>query len=297
MSIRKSVLPIVTIAVLLAVLLALLAYHFSGNSSPGSKATDIGSEAARPLRVVSLSLSGTRALVKLGLARLIVATDSESRQLLRTGLGYEVPETAASQALDYAPNLVLVGTRTAADTGLVRRIESSGAIVLKTAPHDLADGLALYHELGIIFGVPKLGRDVSHQIGDPIATIAVKQLGRARPRVAVVIGQAPLTLAAGHGFESELVENVGGDSVTHGSEEPRVLTDVAALQVLKPDLVVVASSKPLGEVQRAAAAQRLAPLIPQFATLDCEALWLGEGLATVKHWERLVAEARDLRGR
>jgi hypothetical protein len=85
--------------------------------------------------------------------------------------------------------------------------------------------------------------------------------------------------------------------VTHGSEEPRVLTDVAALQVLKPDLVVVASSKPLGEGQRAAAAQRLAPLVPRFATLDSEALWLGEGLATVEHWERLVAEARDLRGR
>lgn len=76
-----------------------------------------------------------------------------------------------------------------------------------------------------------------------------------------------------------------------------MLADVAALQALKPDLVVVASSKPLGEVQRAAAAQRLAPLIPQFATLDSETLWLGEGLATVEHWERLVAEARDLRGR
>jgi len=261
------------------------------------EATDVGSEVARPLRVVSLSLSGTRALVKLGLARLIVAADRNSRELLRTRLGYEVPETAASQALEHSPNLVLVGTRTAADTDVVRPIESSGAIVLETAPHDLAAGLALYHELGLIFGAPRLGRDVSHQVGDPIAAVAVRQLGRARPRVAVVIGQAPLTLAAGHGFESELVETVGGDSVTHGSEEPRVLTDVAALQALKPDLVVVASSKPLGEVQRAAAAQRLAPLIPQFATLDSETLWLGEGLATVEHWERLVAEARDLRGR
>jgi ABC-type hemin transport system substrate-binding protein len=296
MSIRERILPLLT-TVTMAVLLALLAYHFSGDRSPGLKATGAGSEVARPLRVVSLSLSGTRALVRLGLARLIVAADSDSRELLRTGLDYEVPETAASQALKHAPNLVLVGARTAADTGLVRQIESSGAIVLKTAPHDLADGLALYHELGVIFGAPRLGRDVSHQVGDPIAAIAVRQLGRARPRVAVVIGQAPLTLAAGHGFESELVETVGGDSVTHGSEEPRVLADVAALQALKPDLVVVASSRPLGEGQRAAAAQRLAPLIPRFATLDSEALWLGEGLATVEHWERLVAEARDLRGR
>jgi ABC-type Fe3+-hydroxamate transport system substrate-binding protein len=281
----------------MAALLAILAYHFSGVRSPGSTATNVGSEVARPLRVVSLSISGTRALVKLGLARLVVAADSDSRALLRTRFDQEVPETAATQALEHAPNLVLVGTQAAADADVVRRIESSGAIVLKTAPHDLADGLALYHELGMIFGAERLGRDVSHQIGDPIAAVAVKQLGRARPRVAVVIGQAPLTLAAGHGFESELVETVGGDSVTHGSEEPRVLTDVAALQALKPDLVVVASSKPLGEVQRAAAAQRLAPLIPQFATLDSEALWLGEGLATVEHWEHLVAEARDLRGR
>jgi ABC-type Fe3+-hydroxamate transport system substrate-binding protein len=293
MSIRTSVLPIVTIAVLLG----LVAYHFSSGRSPGLAATDVGSQVARPLRVVSLSLSGTRALVKLGLARLIVAADRDSRELLRTRLDYDVPETAAAQALEHAPNLVLVGARTTAGTDVVRRIESSGAIVLKTAPHDLADGLALYHELGLIFGAAQLGRDVSHQIGDPIAAVAVKQLGRARPRVAVVIGQAPLTLAAGHGFESELVETVGGDSVTHGSEQPRVLTDVAALKALKPDLVVVASSKPLDQVERAAAAQRLAPLIPQFATLDCEALWLGEGLATVEHWERLVAEARDLRGR
>jgi ABC-type Fe3+-hydroxamate transport system substrate-binding protein len=277
----------------MAVLLALLAYRFSGVRST----TDVGSEVARPLRVVSLSPSGTRALVKLGLARFIVAADGDSRELLRTGLDDEVPETAAAQALEHAPNLVLVGTRTAADTDLVRRIESSGAIVLKTAPHDLADGLALYHELGVIFGAPRLGRDVSHRVGDPIAAVAVRQLGRARPRVAVVIDQAPLTLAAGHGFESELVETVGGDSVTHGSEQPRVLTDVAALQALKPDLVVVVASKPLDEVQRAAAAQRLAPLIPRFATLDSEALWLGDGLATVEHWERLVAEARDLRGR
>jgi ABC-type Fe3+-hydroxamate transport system substrate-binding protein len=292
MPIRKSILALATTAILLA----LLAYHFSsGVRSPGLGAADVGPEVARPLRVVSLSLSGTRALVKLGLARLIVATDGDSRELLRKGLDYDVPETAAAQVLEHAPNLVLVGTGT--DAGLVRRIEASGAIVLKTAPHDLADGLALYNELGIIFGAPKLGRDVSHHVGDPIAAIAVRQLGRARPRVAVVIGQAPLTLAAGHGFESELVETVGGDSVTHGSEEPRVLTDVAALQVLKPDLVVVASSKPLDPAQRAAATQGLAPLVPQFATLDADALWLGEGLATVEHWERLVADARDLRGR
>ena len=297
MSTRGRILPLVT-TVTAAVLLALLAYHYaSGVRSPRYEATDVASEVARPLRVVSLSFSGTRALVKLGLAHLIVAADRDSRELIRTRLGHEVPETAASKALEHTPNLVLVGARTAADTDVVQRIESSGAIVLKTAPHDLADGLALYHELGVIFGVPGLGRDVSHQIGDPIAAVAVKQLGRARPRVAVVIGQAPLTLAAGHGFESELVETVGGDSVTHGSEEPRVLTDVAALQVLKPDLVVVASSKPLDQVQRSAAAQRLAPLIPRFATLDSEALWLGEGLATVEHWERLIAGARDLRGR
>jgi ABC-type hemin transport system substrate-binding protein len=293
MSLRKSMVPLV----ITAVLLALLAYHFSSGRSPGLEASGVGSEVARPLRVVSLSLSGTRALVKLGLARLIVATDRESRVLLRTRLGYEVPETAPSEALAHAPNLVLVETRTAADTDLVRRIESSGAIVLNTAPHDLAAGLALYHELGVIFGAPKLGREVSHQVGDPIAAIAVRQLGRARPRVAVVIGQAPLTLAAGHGFESELVENVGGDSVTHGSEEPRVITDLAALQALRPELVVVASSKPLDQAQRDATAHRLAPLIPRFATFDSEALWLGEGLATVEHWERLVAEARDLRRR
>jgi len=297
MSIRERVLPLVT-TVTAAVLVALLAYHFSsGVRSPAYEAPDVGAEVARPLRVVSLSPSGTRALVKLGLARRIVAADTDSRELLRTRLDYEVPEAAASRALEHAPDLVLVGARTAADTDLVRRIESSGAIVLKTPPHDLADGLAVYHELGVIFGAPTLGREVSHQVGDPIAAIAVAQLGRARPRVAVVIGQTPLTLAAGHGFESELVETVGGDSVTHGSEEPRVLTDVAALQALKPALVIVASSKPLDPVQRAAAAQRLAPLIPQFATLDFEALWLGEGLDTVAQWERLIAQARDRRGR
>ena len=136
MSIRARILPLVT-TVTTAVLLALLAYRFSSGRSPGSKATDAGPEVARPLRVVSLSVSGTRALVKLGLARRIVAADSDSRELLRTRLGHDVPETAASQALEHAPNLVLVGTRTAADTDVVRRIESSGAIVLKTAPHEI----------------------------------------------------------------------------------------------------------------------------------------------------------------
>ena len=296
MSIRGRILPLVT-TVTTIIVVAVLAYQFSSGRSPVLEAPNVGSEVVRPLRVVSLSPSGTRALLKLGLARLIVAADGESRELLRTRLDYEVPETAASQTLEHAPNLVLVGARTAADTDLVRQIESAGAIVLKTAPHDLAAGLALYHELGVIFGAPRLGRDVSHQIGDPIAAIAVKQLGRARPRVAVVIGEAPLTLAAGHGFESELVETVGGDSVTHGSEEPRVLADVTGLQALKPDLVVVASSKPLDQAQRLAEAQRLVPLVPQFATLDSEALWLGEGLATVEHWERLIAQARELRGR
>src|SRR5262252_7547476 len=132
MSIRERILPLVT-TVTPAVLLALLAYHFSsGVRSPGYEATDVGSAVARPLRVVSLSLSGTRALVKLGLARLIVAADRDSRELLRTRLDYAVPETAASQALEHAPNLVLVGTRTAAETDVVLRIESSGVIVLKT---------------------------------------------------------------------------------------------------------------------------------------------------------------------
>jgi len=245
-------------------------------------------EKAAP-RVVSLTPIGTRALHALGVSDRIVAADETSR----TRLGTDVAAASLRDVLDHHPDLVLVGLVEPADEALVETIRQHGPAVIEVAPHQMTDALALYEELGLALGDPSRGHRTANRIGDPFAAVSVRQLGRTRPRVAVVVDLDPFTLAGGHSFESDLVEIAGGESITHGGGESRIEWPIRDVHRAEPDLVIVATAEPMSDSRRADVAATLVRLPVRFTVLETDALWLEDARATLETWVSMVETARD----
>lgn len=243
---------------------------------------------ARAPRVVSLTPAGTRALGVLGLSRSIVAADEASQALLSGG----VPLARLSDALDHRPDVVLVTPTEPDDRAGIESIRMRGPAVIEIAPHQLTEALALYEELGLVLGDAPLGHRTANRIGDPFAAASARQLGRTRPRVAVVVDLDPLTLAGGHSFETDLVEIAGGESITHGGEEPRVERALTDVHSAEPELVIVSTAEALTDRQRAGAVAAFAPLLVRFTVLDPDALWLEDARETVDAWTTMLETAR-----
>ncbi len=247
---------------------------------------------APPLRVVSLTPLGTRALEVLGFAEAIVAADPESRALL----GPSIPETELHDAAEHRPDLVFVGASTPPDPAALEALRNGGAEILEIAPRQLDEALLLYEALATRLGDRQRGLDVSRRIGDPYARRSTRSFGRPRPCVAVVVALSPWQLAGGHSFETNLVEIVGGESLSHDHDRSRVPGDPEALRRAAPDLVLVATRRPLPEAIRDDLRLRLAPLPTAFTTLDPDALWLGDSAAVLQSWAELVDAVRPESG-
>jgi hypothetical protein len=103
----------------------------------------------------------------------------------------------------------------------------------------------------------------------------------------------PLELAGGHSFETDLVEVAGGESITHGGEEVRIAPGLTDLQTAGPDLVIVATARALSRSERAQASALLSRWPVAFATVDPDALWLGDPRASIETWVDLIDSARE----
>jgi ABC-type Fe3+-hydroxamate transport system substrate-binding protein len=218
----------------LALLLAACERETPAAPAPGERAPALN-------RVVSLSPLATRFVLAIGARSRLVAADAVSAKLPELA---GLPAVDLRGAADLSPDLVLVPETPEPGDPATLALHRLGARIAEFAPHDLEDALALVRGVGAeLVGAAQAGR-FEADFSRPLAQIGGESHGQPRPRVVAVVSAAPLVIAGGHSFETDLIEIAGGTSVTHPGEEPRLAIGADRWRELAPDLVLVIGAPP-----------------------------------------------------
>lgn len=238
-------------------------------------------------RVVSLSPEASEVLLALGAAESLIAVDPDSRDLVGLEMLPIVVDLDASVAL--APDLVVVPTLDGVDLQIAERLRAQGSDVLEFAPHNFDDAYELCRVLGFRVGRAAEARAYVRRHSRELALMSAAAFGYQRPRVAVVVGLAPLEIAGGHSFSTDLVEIAGAESVTHGSDELRIPMTAAELLAAAPDLVLVTSASPMSEDDRRGVRALIGdgPEIA-FMEFDRKHFWLRSAVEIARQLRELV---------
>jgi len=204
-------------------------------------ARDAGASAPGLHRVVSLSPLATRFVLAIGARDRLVGADAESAQ--RPELA-GLPTVDLRGAADLSPDLVLVPDPPEPGDPAALALHGRGARIAEFAPHDFEDAVALVRGVGAeLVGAGQANR-FERSFARPLARIGGSSAGQPRPRVVAVVSLAPLVIAGGHSFETDLIEIAGGTSVTHPGAESRLAIGADRWRDLAPDLVLVIAAPP-----------------------------------------------------
>ncbi len=247
---------------------------------------------AEPPRVVSLATEGARAIAVLGLSDRLVAVDAASSPYAPSPL----PTATLENALSHDPDLILVPPAPPDREAVVEALRRSGVAVLEVAPHQFDEAFALYREIARALGDESLGRAAARRIGDPLAQISTRSLGRRRPLVAAIVSLDPLVLAGGHSFVADLVEVAGAEVTTHASEVPRLAAHVDEIRAARPELVLVATPALPAHAVQSAVRGWFEPAPVAFLRVDADGLWLEGSLETAQAIAKLVEALRSRAG-
>ena len=224
-----------------------------------------------PPRVVSLSPIASDVLLSLG------AADSL------------IPAVDLAASADLEPDLVVVPPLLDDDQEIAQRLRAKGVDVIEFAPHDFDDAYRLCRLLGLHLGrADEASRFVSDHSRE-LALLSAASFGYQRPRVAAVVGLAPLEIAGGHSFTTDLIEITGAESVTHGGDAFRVPMTPSELVAAAPDLVLVISATALSDAERSEARSLLDGVSPvAFMAFDQQHVWLYGAIDVARHLRELV---------
>jgi ABC-type Fe3+-hydroxamate transport system substrate-binding protein len=249
-----------------------------------------------PVRAVSLAPVGSELLIALGAGAALVGVDSESGRLADLGA---LPVVGLEEVAALHPDLVLVPRLGSADAAIADRLRFRGSDVIEVAPHDFDDAFALLRDMGARLAAAARARRVENEIGRELARISGASFGRPRPRIAALLGVAPLELAGGHSFATDLIEIAGGSSVTHGGEERLVRMSAEELVAAGPDLVLVILATELPVDEREAVRAALPDgLRVGFFAFDADRFWVRDAVGTAARLRAVVEPlSLELEGR
>jgi hypothetical protein len=254
-----------------------------GCGEPVAERPSRGTAPPEPLRVVSLSVQATRVVQELGQGARLVAVDEASARL--PGLE-ALPLTDGETLGRFDPDIVLAPT---SELAAAHRA-APHAEWMEVDVHDFDDGWALCHAIGALLGRTEEARRFVQRRSRPLAEIAAESFGKRRPRVVAVLRLDPLEVAGGHSFATDLIEMAGGESVTHGSEAPRLEWTAARLAAAAPELVVLVGPRAGTKDSRRELRRRLGPGPPiEILPLDLEQVWLSEGARAARMLRRWIA--------
>ena len=229
---------------------------------------------------------GTEVVLALGHGERLVAVDAASATLPGAR---DLPVTESAKAGAHAPDLVLVP---AAVAETARRAAPSASHI-EVAVHDFDDGWALCLSVGAALGREEDARRFVRETSRPLAELGTESFGKRRPRVAAVLALEPLEVAGGHSFVTDLIELAGGESVSHGTEDPRLTWSRVEFARAEPELVVIVTAQPPSPQERERVSHLFAPALPvEFLVLDAERDWLTEALPAARRLRAWIAELR-----
>jgi ABC-type Fe3+-hydroxamate transport system substrate-binding protein len=171
----------------------------------------------------------------------------------------------------------------------VDQLRADGFEVIEFAPHDFDDAFELCRSLGARLVGPARARAFEHGIARELAQIGAQSFQRPRPRVLAVLDVAPLVVAGGHSFATDLIEIAGGSSVTHELEERRIELTLAEIEALAPDRVLLIRETAWTDAERDAA--RLALLGAAqifFFSFDFDGLWMRDAVDAARRLRALI---------
>jgi ABC-type Fe3+-hydroxamate transport system substrate-binding protein len=247
--------------------------------------------AAPTLRVVSLSRAASEFLVALGAGDQIVAVGRGSNGIPALA---ELPVVDLPGVERVAADLVVLPESPAGEEPRAEALRSAGYEVIVFAPHDFEEAFALCRGLGArLVGA---GRAMAFELAlsRELARIGGASFGRPRPRVAGLVGPAPLELAGGHNFITDLIEIAGASSVTHGGAELRIPIGPDGLRAFAPDLLLVVTPDPLPESERAEIRRSLPAAYPvEFFVFDAEHRWMHEAAQAARRLRAMIEPLSD----
>jgi len=223
-------------------------------------------------RVVSLSPAATEVLIGIDAIDALIAVDAESHRI--DGMGaFRIVDLGGS--VELLPDVVVLPRWAEGDAMYVEALRAGGTRVIEFDPHDFDEAF----ELCLVLGERLGRRDAAHRFvrarSRSLAVLSHASIGRRRPRVAAVVGTAPIRLSGGHSFVTDLIQVAGAESVTHGGDEwERTITD-ADWPRLAPELVLVATRRGASVDEREAIASSVPPNVRlEYMPVDTQTIWL-----------------------
>jgi len=108
-----------------------------------------------------------------------------------------------------------------------------------------------------------------------------------------VLALEPLEVAGGHSFATDLIELAGGESVTHGTEEPRLVWSPGAFAQAGVELVVVVVPQAASAQHRERARSLFGSAVPvEFLVFEAERDWLTGALPAARKLRGWIADLR-----
>lgn len=209
-------------------------------------------QADSPARLVSLSPSVSRILVRLDAIPFVVGVDAESKQIPGLGNIATVGVSRADEIAALEPTVVFVA-QSGATASPAEMFGSREILVERFAPRTTDDIFDVYRALATILGSPDTGEALVDRETRLLARMSASVLHERRPAVALVTGRAPIRVMAGDSYASDLVEIAGGNTVLEDVTDARRVLTPDELGARAPDVVIDASRDHWDELARAEA--------------------------------------------
>ena len=203
---------------------------------------------ANPRRIVTIAPSLTEVIIALGAGARVVGVSRyddfpEVKKATRIG-GYVDPDLETILLLE--PDLV-IAEPSPGNESVVRKLASLGIPVRVVHGASLLELRLQIEVLARDLGTPEAGVALMGRIEARLEAVKQALKGAPRKRVLLVVGQAPLVVAAPGSLVHELLELGGAKNVVPTSASPYPIYALEAAIVADPEVVLDFSGQPLSE--------------------------------------------------
>ncbi|MEW6439909.1 MAG: cobalamin-binding protein [bacterium] len=195
----------------------------------------------RAQRVVSLAPSITECLFALGLDQEVVGVTEFSNYppeaASRPSVGSYV-RINTEAVVSLRPDLV-IATRDGNPAQTVALLSDLGLTVYVVDPRDMDGLFATLESLGRIFGRGHRAEEIVRELAGRMERLERVLAGRARPRVFMQIGAAPLMTVGAGTLQNQLIALAGGENIAEGDRIPYPIVSMERVLDARPEVILI----------------------------------------------------------